>query len=105
LHSYLTIKGTCFVFETYLDQQDRNNDWERTIENKGESLLQSDTRCDGKHSATPNDPDCGDPQSIPMDNYASSCPSKPWNQKTSRPQAFLLHNPSLRRKIAQQNCK
>jgi hypothetical protein len=60
-------------------------DLERTIENKGESLLQSDTRCDGKHSVTPNDPDCDDPQSIPIDNYAGSCPSKTWNQKTSSP--------------------
>ena len=63
-------------FETALDQQDLSNELERKIENKGESPLQSDNRCDEKHSMAPNDPDSGDPQSIPIDNYTGSSPRK-----------------------------
>jgi hypothetical protein len=48
----------------------------RKIENKGESPLQSDNRSDEKHSMAPNDPDSGDPQSIPIDNYTGSSPRK-----------------------------
>lgn len=63
-------------FETDLDQQDLSNELERKIENKGESPLQSDNRCDEKHSMAPNDPDSGDPQIIPIDNYTGSSPRK-----------------------------
>jgi hypothetical protein len=58
--------------ETDLDQHDLCNELERKIENKGESPLQSDNRSDEKHSMAPNDPDSGDPQSIPIDNYTGS---------------------------------
>lgn len=64
------------LFETDRDQQDLSNKLESKIENKGESPLQSDNRCDEKHSVAPNEPDSGDPQSIPIDNYTGSSPRK-----------------------------
>jgi hypothetical protein len=68
-------------FETALDQQDLSNELERKIDN----------RCDEKHSMAPIDPDSGDPQSIPIDNYTGSSPRKTWYQKTSRSQTREKH--------------
>lgn len=45
------LPDVAIFFATDLDQQDLSNELERKIENKGESPLQSDNRCDEKHGS------------------------------------------------------